>query len=94
MLGRISSRELVEWMAYYTLEPWGEIQQEYRAALIASIVAETARDVKKKKEPFKPVDFMRETYLEKPEESEVNPDTVLFEKAKAIFGTLGAKKKE
>jgi len=81
-------------MAYYTLEPFGELQQEYRAGLVASMVANTARDVKKKKEPFKPVDFMRETYLDKPEESEVDPDTVLFEKAKAIFGIMGARKKK
>ena len=60
---------------------------------MASIVANTARDEKKRKEPFKPDEFMRETYLEK-EKEETDPDKSLFEKAKMIFGALGAKKKD
>jgi len=93
MLQRISSEELTEWMCYYNLEPFGETQSEYRAALIASIVAETARDTKKRKDPFKAEDFMREVYRDIPESQETDPDKVLFDKAKAIFGALGAKKK-
>ena len=94
MLVRISSREIMEWMAFSRLEPFGEIQQEYRAGLIASVVANTARDEKKHKDPFKADEFMRDVYLDKSESEETNPDKNLFEKAKMIFGNLLAKKKD
>ena len=89
LLARISSRELTEWMAYYALEPFGEVQDEYRAALVASMVANTARDEKKHSEAFQAKEFMRACYTDGLEEK-VEVD--LFEKAKAIFGVLGAKK--
>ena len=63
LLERVSSRELSEWMAFYGLEPWGSQEDEYRAALVTSMVANTARDEKKRKKPFGAVDFMRELYL-------------------------------
>ncbi len=91
MLARISSRELSEWMAYYSLEPWGEMQAEYRAALITSMIANTARDEKAHSEPFQPSEFMRESYLgaEEEEDDGVN----VFEKARALFaGFFGIKK--
>lgn len=74
-------------MAYYSLEPWGEAQSEYRAALITSMMANTARDDKRHPQPFQPDEFMRESYLMK-EKEPVN----LFEKAQSIFGSIGAKK--
>jgi hypothetical protein len=94
MLARISAHEIAEWLAYSRLEPFGEFQQEYRAALVASTVANTARDEKKHKEPFEAEEFMRKIYLDKNEPEEANPDKTLFEKAKMIFGNLLAKKKE
>lgn len=61
-------------MAYYNLEPFGEIQLEYRAGFVASVIANTARDEKKHKEPFKAVEFMREIYLDKQETREIDQD--------------------
>ncbi len=58
LLARISSRELSEWMAYAQLEPWGEARADLRAGIVASTVANTARDPKKRKKPFAPEDFM------------------------------------
>lgn len=49
-------------MVYAGVEPFGETQQEYRAGLIASMVANTARDEKKQRKPFQPGDFMRAEY--------------------------------
>jgi len=63
LLGRISSREIAEWMAYFQTEPFGEISAEFRMARIASILAETNRDEKKRKEPFSEKDFMRTEFL-------------------------------
>lgn len=39
LLARVSSRELSEWRAYDTLEPIGERRGDYRAALVASTMA-------------------------------------------------------
>lgn len=55
---RISAREFAEWMAYYTLEPWGQERADLRAGIIASTVANANRDAKKRRQPFKPQDFM------------------------------------
>ncbi len=93
MLEHISSTKLLEWMAYYELEPFGEFQQEYRAGLVASTMANTVRDDKKRKEPFKADEFMRSSYLDKPEAEEENSDLAVWEKIKAVFGAFGAKKK-
>jgi len=87
LLESVSSRELSEWMAYYSLEPWGEVQSEYRAALVTSMIANTARDDKKYPQPFQADEFMRESYLMNDKEP-VN----LLDKAKSIFGMMGAKK--
>lgn len=78
LLSRISSSELSEWLAYYSVEPFGSTNDEYLAALISSTVANTVRDEKRKSDPFSPTDFMRK------EESQ--PD--LMEKAIAIFKGL------
>ena len=58
LLDRISSRELSEWMAYAQLEPWGETRADLRAGIVASTVANTARDPKRRKKPFAPEEFM------------------------------------
>lgn len=58
LLTRISSRELTEWAAYFLLEPFGEERADLRAAIIASVVANTARDPKRRRRAFKPEEFM------------------------------------
>lgn len=89
LLERISSRELSEWMAFFRLEPWGAVEEEYRAGLTASVVAETARDEKRRRKPFSPVDFMRFGYEARLEEEGAESSTEqLAEKVKAIFGRL------
>lgn len=58
LLGRISSRELTEWMAFFSLEPWGTEVEDWRAGLIASTIANVNRDPKKRRKPYEPEDFM------------------------------------
>lgn len=58
MLARISSRLLSEWMAYAALEPFGEARADLRMGILASVIANTQRDPKKKREPWRPEDFM------------------------------------
>jgi len=91
LLGRISSREIAEWMAYFRSEPFGEISAEFRMARIAAIMAETNRDKEKRREPFTEKDFMREEYLETVEEAEAEyPDEeALAMKILNAFGFSG-----
>ena len=58
LLARIDSRELSEWMVYYRLEPWGTEVDDWRAGMIASVIANVNRDPKKQNKPFQPTDFM------------------------------------
>ena len=57
LLARTDARELAEWQAFYRLEPWGSGEDEFRAAMIASTIANGQR--KKGQRAFKPKDFMR-----------------------------------
>jgi len=58
LLARIGAAELTEWMAYYNLEPFGDTRADIRSAIVASTVANTARDAKRKPQPFEPREFM------------------------------------
>ena len=56
MLASMSSRELSEWMAFYTIDPFDERRGDLRAGLVASTIANVHRG--KNQPPFKPLDFM------------------------------------
>lgn len=58
LLRRMSSRELTEWMAFFSLEPWGTEVEDWRAGLIAATIANANRDPKKRRKPYEPQDFM------------------------------------
>ena len=51
---RLSAQELSEWMAYFSIEPFGEARADYRAGLVASTIANCA-GIKK---PMAPTDFI------------------------------------
>jgi hypothetical protein len=79
MLEDMPASLLHEWMAFYTLEPFGWQEEEYRAALVASVMANTARNPKKRRKPFAPKDFMRK---ERPTREQV------ADKVKSVFTML------
>lgn len=54
---RMPAGELVEWMAYFTIEPWGQVQEDFRAGVIASTLVNVMADTKGR--PSKPSDFFR-----------------------------------
>lgn len=56
MLGRISSRELSEWMAFYELEPFGDERADLRSGIVASTIANVNRAKGGKEYSFR--DFM------------------------------------
>ncbi len=68
LLARMSSRELSEWMAFFTLEPWGCEVEDARAALIAATIANANRDPKKRRKPYSVSDFMPRYTTEPAEE--------------------------
>ena len=56
LLHTMSSKELVEWQAYYSIEPFGEERADLRAGIIASTIANVNRP--KGKKAYDAEDFM------------------------------------
>lgn len=56
LLQRIDSTELAEWIAYYSLEPFGQERDSLNSAIIAATIANANRASKSK--TYKPSDFM------------------------------------
>ena len=54
----MSARELTEWMIYYGLEPFGDTQDDFRAGLICSTIANVNGGGKGGK-ALKPTDFIK-----------------------------------
>ena len=81
---RMSSREFTEWAVYYELEPFGEERADLRAGIVASTVANTARDPKKRHKAFEPKEFMPQFgEQEAPDADELLEKVVLIN---AMFG--------
>lgn len=45
----MSYAELLDWVDYYRLEPFGEIRQDLRNALLCTLIANQNRDLRKQK---------------------------------------------
>lgn len=56
MLAEMTSSELTAWMAFFKLEPFGELRADFREAAHMALVANMNR--KKGSKRFKPEDFM------------------------------------
>ena len=57
-LANISSYELTEWQVYDTLDPIGRERDDWRGALVASLLAEIYRDRKQRNKAYTIDDFM------------------------------------
>lgn len=66
LLDRCSSRELSEWMAYDSIEPFGQLRDDARIALLASTVVNMVSKKKVKVQDFMP--FLKEDRTQTPEE--------------------------
>lgn len=70
MLAAVSSRELSEWQAYERLTgPLGPGRHDQLIAMLAAVVANTARDPKKRPRPFDGRDFLLWDDAERPEQT-------------------------
>lgn len=58
MLRQITSVQLLEWLAFSRLEPFGDVREDYRMANAMQLLANVNRDSKTKPEPFKLTDFL------------------------------------
>ena len=72
MLDAMTSRQYLEWLAFYNLEPWGEHRGDLRAGIIASTIANVNRG--KNQEAVEPLDFM--PYQKQAQEQ--SPDEIKF----------------
>lgn len=82
---------VAEWMAYDSLEPIGELRADVRAGIIASVIANTNRDRKRRPDPFTPHDFM--PFLERSAAAPPTPMS-LTESLKQMFGHPKAKRQK
>lgn len=85
---RVSSREFAEWMAYYRLEPFGELRHDLQSAIIASVIANVNRNPKKHAKPFKVDEFMPD--FGTPEEEEPMTPEQALEHVKRLHQMFGA----
>jgi len=58
LLARLSSRSISEWMAYYSLEPFGEERADLRFGMLMALLANINRDPEKRREPYTAEEFM------------------------------------
>ena len=54
----MSSREFAEWRVYAAQEPIGEKRGDLRIATVATLLAESNRDRKKRRKPFRIAEFL------------------------------------
>lgn len=74
LLSRIDSRELSEWMAFYSLEPWGTEVDDHRHGVVAATIANVYRDPKKRRQPYEAGDFFPPRHPDEAEELSVEED--------------------
>ena len=78
LLARIDSHELAEWMAFYSLEPFGHVRGDLQAGIVAATIANANSG--KGSKTFQPADFM--PLMEKPEQDEDDMITIMTAMAK------------
>jgi hypothetical protein len=86
LLGRISSHELTEWMAYDTIEPFGHSIEQRMMAQVVAAIYNVNRDPKKSK-MLTAEDFM----LKRVEKEEPTEDSIYqrFRTWAQLYGNSG-----
>lgn len=54
LLERLDAREFLQWLAYHQIDPWDEERADWRAGMVAAVIANTNGGRGK----FRPSDFM------------------------------------
>lgn len=89
----IDSAEFTEWMAYYSLEPFGSPADDVRHGIAASTLANINRNPKQRKKPYEVADFVpwHEDHLDKKESGPVlldDPDQQTAALMNVMFGGM------
>lgn len=76
--------ELLDWVTFYQVEPFGQIREEQRAGRIVSAIANSRHNQKKRPRPYKAEDFMAKYEEMKVKAKEKPTPGQLLQKAKMI----------
>ena len=82
----MSAKEFGEWMAFYTLEPFGEQRADLRMGILAALTANIARDEKRRARPYEVDDFMPKFDQGAKEAQPWQEQLALVEMLNAAFG--------
>ena len=85
MLDEMTPADLGDYLAEYTISPWGPERADLGTGIIASLLANIHRDTKKRSQPFTPADFMPYKEAQKSDEDQRREHV---SKMKAIFSRL------
>ena len=85
----LSSSEFTEWMAYFSLQPFGHYREDLRTGILASLIANIHKD--KSRANFKPRDFM--PFVDNPDDQLIEPRSAEEEAAlvEGFINSLGMK---
>lgn len=83
---RMGAGEFAAWLAFYQVEPFGEVRADLRAALGATLTANAHRNAKKRKRPFEIGDFLFEFW--KQERPAAPTSGVMMAKFRALTSDL------
>jgi len=81
--GQLTCSQLQGWMAYASIEPFGEYRHELRHGQQMALHCNINRDSKNKPEPYKAIDFMN--FVDTPPERKLT-DTEIEAELTRIFG--------
>lgn len=79
-------------MLYYDVEPFGDARADVRSAIIASVVANSNRDPKKRKKAFTIEDFMPKFGQQEKRQQGWEEQLQIVEMLNAAFGGVDERK--
>lgn len=87
----MSSREFAEWLAFFRLQPYGEMREDFRFARLMALLANVNRDPDTSRE-FTHEDFMPKFEDPEPDEPDDDQRQAVAMKIDAYFSALAAMK--
>lgn len=57
-MAEIDSAEFTYWMAFYQIEPWGDLIADQRHGTATALLANVNRNAESRPEPYRPDDFI------------------------------------
>jgi hypothetical protein len=70
MLTNLSYAELLDWEAFYSIEPFPDVLQGYENARLLALIANANRDPEKRSTPFEITEFLLDFWVDTPQQAE------------------------